>query len=150
MCLAQCHKLRIEDKQDVRLSFMRAGISVAEWRHMWSLFLRSFWEILLRVQGPHRSARTYVARAYQTFLAFWVYSLHTQSTDGRREVVWFSLPEMTLSGRSEPGSLNWEGDLEVPFPPLPYRVPSWSGLAASSFQISKSRGRNYSLGTQSI
>lgn len=56
-------------------------------------------------QSPQSSARAYVAKAYQTLLAFRVYSLHTQSADEGPEAVWLCLPEMTLSSRLEPGSV---------------------------------------------
>lgn len=55
-------------------------------------------------QRPQSSTRACVARAYQTLLAFWVYSLHTQSADEGPEAAWLCLPEMTLSSRLEPGS----------------------------------------------
>lgn len=117
VCLALCYKLRTrcqnklhEGKNICHLQYLDEcwHISViqiiVEWMqaHM-ILVLR----VLVRTpaQGAQNSARTCVARVYQTFLAFWVYSLHTKSADEETEDAWVCLPEMILNGRFEPGSM---------------------------------------------
>lgn len=117
VCLTLCYKLRTrcqnklhEGKNFCCLQYLDECWHIAviqiivEWMrtHM-ILVLR----VLLRTPawGPQNSAKTRVARAYQTFLAFWVYSLHTKSADEETEDAWFCLPEMILNGRLEPGSM---------------------------------------------